>query len=134
MAVPRAWAYLPDMTRAAVALAGMRADLPAFSDVPFAGLTFSMDEVKTRLEAILGRELKVGRFPWGAMRLAAPFWELARELGEMRYLYDLPHALDPAPMARLLPDFRVTDLDRVLREHVARLVDQGSASVTQTGA
>ncbi len=133
MGVRRAWAYLPDMTRAAVALAEMREDLPAFSDVPFAGLTFSMEEVKTRLEAIMGQPLKVSRFPWWAMRLAAPFWELARELMEMRYLYDLPHALDPAPMARLLPGFRMTDLDAVLREHVARLVPQGNEMLTQTG-
>ena len=133
MEVRRAWAYLPDMTRAAVALAGMRAELPAFSDIPFAGFTLSMADVKTWLEAIMGQELKLSRFPWWAMRLAAPFWELARELQEMRYLYELPHALDPAPLARLLPEFRLTGLDTMLREHVERLVPQGSEIVTQTG-
>ena len=67
------------------------------------------------------------------MRLASPFWELAHELVEMRYLYDLPHALDPTPLAKLLPAFRLTDLDTVLREHVDRLAPQGSAILTQTG-
>ena len=45
--VTRAWAYLPDMTRAAVALADKRADLPAFTDMPFPGFTLTMGGLKT---------------------------------------------------------------------------------------
>ena len=86
---------------------------------------------------MLGHPLKVRRFPWWAMTLAAPCWELARELREMRYLYDLPRSLDPAPMAALLPEFLMTPLDTVLREQVERLVpkgaSQGNEMVTQTG-
>ena len=133
MDVTRAWAYLPDMARAAVALAEKRADLPAFTDLPFADITMTMAQMKSRLEAMLGHDLKVRRFPWWAMTLASPFWELARELREMRYLYDLPHTLEPAPMAALLPDFRLTSLDTILGEHAQRLVPQGIAMVTQTG-
>ena len=137
MDVTRAWAYLPDMTRAAVALAEKRESLPAFTDMPFAGFTLTMGGLKAKLEALLDQPLKVRRFPWWAMTLAAPFWELARELREMRYLYDLPHELDPAPLAALLPDFRMTSLDTVLREHIERLiphgVTQGTSMVTQTG-
>jgi hypothetical protein len=48
------------------------------------------------------------------MQLAAPFWEMARELLEMRYLYNLPHRLDPAPMARVLPDFKPLNLAEVM--------------------
>jgi nucleoside-diphosphate-sugar epimerase len=132
--VTRAWAYLPDMTRAAVALADKRADLPAFTDMPFAGFTLTWGQMKAGVAAILERDLKVTQFPWWAMTLAAPVWELARELREMRYLYNLPHRLDPAPMQTLLPGFRTTSLDSVLREHVTRLVPQGRAMVTQTGA
>ena len=36
---PHAWAYLPDLARAAVALAETSADLPAYSDIPFPGYT-----------------------------------------------------------------------------------------------
>lgn len=119
--VRRAYAYLPDMARAAVALAETRATLPAFADVPFAGFTLSMEEVAGRLEALTGRPMRVGRFMWWFMRLAGPFWELARELNEMRYLFDTSHSLDPAPLARLLPDFRQTPLDEVLRQEIAVL-------------
>ncbi len=66
----------------------------------------------------MGQDLRIGQFPWWGLRLAAPFWELGRELMEMRYLYTTPHSLDPAPMARLLPDFRGVDFDTMLRAHL----------------
>ncbi|MBI1169785.1 epimerase [bacterium] len=132
--VPRAYAYLPDMARAAVALAEKRADLPAFTDMPFAGYTLSMEDLKARLERLMGQRLKFTAFAWWQMTLAAPFWELARELREMRYLYDLPHALDPAPLAAVLPEFRPTPLDTVLAAHVSRLVPaQGSVRLAEAG-
>lgn len=120
-ATRRAYAYLPDMARAAVALAEARAGLPAFADVPFAGLTLSMEEVAQGLARRMGRPMRTTAFPWWAMRLAAPFWELARELSEMRYLFQTDHALDPGPMARLLPDFRLTPLEEILRQEIEAL-------------
>lgn len=113
----RAHAWLPDMARAAVALAE-RPDLPAFADIPFAGHSVSLNQIAEALQRMTGRDYRMGQFPWWAMRLAAPFWELARELGEMRYLYNLDHALDPAPLSALLPDFRLTPLDDMLTAHL----------------
>ena len=48
------------------------------------------------------------------MRLAAPVWEMARELLEMRYLHNLPHSLDPAPLAAILPDFKPLGFEQVM--------------------
>jgi nucleoside-diphosphate-sugar epimerase len=112
--VPRAYAHVPDMARAAVALAERRAELPRFADIPYAGLTFSMADLKAEIEAQTGRSLRYTRLPWGMMRLLSPFWELAREMREMRYLYDLPHRLDPAPLAALLPGHRDAGLAAVV--------------------
>ncbi len=120
-AVPRAYAYLPDMARAAVNLAAIRAKLPQYSDVPFAGHTFSMDNLRDELQRQTGRSYAYTSFPWWFMRVAAPFWELARELIEMRYLMNTPHRLDPAPMAALLPDFKQTAFADVVAAHVAAL-------------
>ena len=115
---PRAYAYLPDMARAAVALANIRADLPAFADVPFAGLTLSMADLAAEITAQTGKPLRINRFNWWQIQLLAPFWELARELLEMRYLFDLPHSLAPETLARLLPDFKTTPLRQVVAEHL----------------
>jgi nucleoside-diphosphate-sugar epimerase len=109
-----AWAYLPDMARAAVALAEMRPMLAPFEDVPFPGLAFSTRDVAAKVAARTGRPVRIARVPWWLMALASPVWELARELAEMRYLYDHPHWLDGTKFARLLPGFAMTPLDAVL--------------------
>lgn len=109
-----AWAFLPDMARAAVALAEARNNLAAYEDVPFPGLTFSTRALARAVTGITGRPMRIRRFPWWMLRAAAPVWELARELTEMRYLYDLPHRLDGAKFDRLLPGFAMTPLEGVL--------------------
>lgn len=119
--VQRAYAWLPDMARAAVALAERAEALPAYADIPFAGHTLSMNQIAERLSVLGGRRMQIGQFPWWALRLAAPFWELGRELLEMRYLYRTNHHLDPAPMAAILPDFRGVTLDEMLAAHMPRL-------------
>ncbi|HQU69250.1 MAG TPA: epimerase [Albidovulum sp.] len=112
----RAYAWLPDMARVAVALAE-HSDLPAFADVPFPGQANSLSQIAGTLERMTGQSYQVKKFPWWALKLASPFWELARELSEMRYLHDLDHRLDPSPLAGLLPDFRPTTLEQMLTAH-----------------
>jgi nucleoside-diphosphate-sugar epimerase len=112
-AVRRAHAFLPDMARAGVAL--LDGPLEAFVDMPFAGHCFSITDLAEAIGRITGRVPKVVPFAWWQMRLVAPFWELARELGEMRYLFDLPHALDDGPLRAALPGFRGTGFDEVVR-------------------
>jgi nucleoside-diphosphate-sugar epimerase len=110
----RAYAYLPDLARTAAGLAGRRAELPAFADIPFAGHAFSVDTLKAEAERQLGRPLALTQFPWWMMRILAPVWELARELTEMRYLYATPHSLSPRALERLLPGFAVTPFAEVV--------------------
>jgi nucleoside-diphosphate-sugar epimerase len=123
-----AWAWLPDMARAAVALAERRAALPAYADIPFPGLALTGEALRAGLARAAGRDIRIARFPWWLLRLAAPFRPMWRELLEMRYLWDVPHRLDPASLDRLLPDVPWTPGEEVLR----RLVGQGSATSTQT--
>ncbi|MGJ8622329.1 MAG: hypothetical protein ACSHW1_06085, partial [Yoonia sp.] len=46
--------------------------------------------------------------------MLAPFWELAREMNEMRYLWNTSHQLSGEKFNRLLPDFVPTDMLRVM--------------------
>lgn len=118
--VDQAYCYLPDWAEAARQLADRRGSLARYEDIPFPGHTFTVTQLKSALEAELGRPLRIERFPWWAMALAAPFWELARELREIRYLWDLPHRLDGSKLDRLLPGFAHTDLRDVLRSALPR--------------
>lgn len=110
----QAYCYLPDWARAAVSLAEIRHELASFEDIPFPGHAFSAEELRSFLSAHLGRPIRAKSFPWLAIRLTAPFWELAREMLEMRYLWSTSHTLSGAKLARLLPGFRPTSLDEVL--------------------
>jgi nucleoside-diphosphate-sugar epimerase len=116
-----AYAYLPDMARAAVTLVERGNTLPAFADIPFAGHNFTINELAARVEQLTGRPMKVTHFPLWFFTLASPFWELARELREMLYLNRLSHEMDPAPLRRWLPDYQDTPLDVVILAHLQAL-------------
>jgi nucleoside-diphosphate-sugar epimerase len=98
---PHAWAYLPDLARAFVAVA--ERGLPAgCTHLPFAGHTLTGRELLAAIEAAApaaGLAVRAGGWkhrtlPWPLLRiggLVVPMW---RELAEMRYLWQRPHALD----------------------------------------
>ncbi|WP_342076560.1 NAD-dependent epimerase/dehydratase family protein [Yoonia sp. SS1-5] len=110
----QAYAYMPDWARAALMLAEKRAQLGQFEDVPFPGHSFTMTELHTRVQTHVTRRLRLSRFPWWLMTILSPFWELAREMREMRYLYTMPHRIGDAKFRRLLPDFTPTPMDEVM--------------------
>ena len=112
--IDHAWAYLPDLCRAAVQLAEMRDKLPVFADIPFPGFTASAAEVAAQLGAITGTEIRVKRMSWLPLQLARPFWRMGACLLEMRYLWNTPHRLDGTLFSKLLPEFRTTSLREAL--------------------
>lgn len=114
----RAYAYLPDLARATVGLLNQRATLPAFADVPFAGHVFSMNDLATLIARQIDKPVQIKPFAWWLFRVLGPFWELARELEEMRYLFDHSHSLASGPLAELLPDFKATPLDQIVADHL----------------
>lgn len=113
--VPHAWAWLPDAARAAVALAEARTRLAAFEDVPFEGYTLSGNELAAAIGRVLGRPVAVKPFRWGPIRALKPFMPALKGVFEMRYLWSLPHRLDGARLAELLPDFAPKSMDEALR-------------------
>ncbi|SEO21617.1 Nucleoside-diphosphate-sugar epimerase [Salinihabitans flavidus] len=112
--IPHAWAYLPDMARAAVMLAERRDTLNRYEEVGFPGYTLSGDEMAAALEQVTGRALRVKPLNWLPLRLAAPVWKMGRCLVEMRYLWNLPHRIGAVRFDALLPGFRHTPLDKAL--------------------
>lgn len=113
-----AYAYLPDMARAAMALVALGEALPAYADIPFAGHPFTISDLAARITRLSGRPMRIKRFPRWMLTLTSPVWGLARELREMLYLFDHPHQLDPGPLRRWLPDWQDTVLDEVIARHL----------------
>ena len=122
-----AWAYLPDLARAFVAVAAL-ADLAPFERFAFAGHSVSGTEFLAAVEraaATLGlapaRGWRRGGMPWPLIRaggLVVPLW---RELARMSYLWRVPHALDGTKLARRCPALTSTPLATALAESLAAL-------------
>jgi nucleoside-diphosphate-sugar epimerase len=108
--LPHAWAYLPDLARAFVHVAETT---PAqagggFECLHFAGHTVTGQDWLAALTDVAwdqgwlpaGGALRTGTLPWAMMRLVSPFSATLASLLEMRYLWEVPHALDGAALAR----------------------------------
>ena len=137
--VPHAWAYLPDLAQAFVAVAA-RPDLPAFTRLHFAGETLTGAQLLTAVErAAAGLGLapatgwRRGGLPWGLMRLGAPFVPMWRELLEMEYLWRVPHALDGTALQAASGPLQATPLDAALRATLQAL-GHGHAGAAPTSA
>lgn len=125
-----AWAFLPDLARAAVALAEIRENLPRFCDVPFDGFTLTGVQIAQTLSQVTGRTVSVQRMKWWPLHLVRPFWRMAPHLIEMRYLWHVPHQLDGGYMSELLGSFPKTNLEDALGSAIP---PQCAASSTKAG-
>ncbi|MDV4146164.1 NAD-dependent epimerase/dehydratase family protein [Shimia sp. FJ5] len=119
--IPHAWAYLPDLARAAVLLAE-KPDFPSGAEeVLFPGYQLSGEDIASNLEAITERPIRVHQMNWLPIQLAAPFWKMGKCLAEMRYLWNMPHQLDGSRFDTLLPDFKATPIQEALSRATAHL-------------
>lgn len=115
-----AWAYLPDLARAFVAVAGSDQRRP-FEAIHFPGHALTgaalLDAVEGALRS-LGRVpqggLRRAGMPWLAMRLGGLFLPLLREVVAMRYLWDVPHALAGSRLTELVGELRGTPVDEAM--------------------
>jgi nucleoside-diphosphate-sugar epimerase len=105
---PHAWAYLPDLARAFVRVAEAGGTPGTCDTLHFAGHTVTGADWLAELTEVAWERgwlpragaLQTGRLPWGLMRLASPLVPMAASLVAMRYLWEVPHALDGASLAR----------------------------------
>ncbi len=138
--VPHPWAYLPDLVQAMVALATQAAQgqLPeAFSRFHFEGHTLTGAECLAAVERAAtalhlrpqsnsqGSGFKHSGLPWGLIRAGGIVWPQWRELAEMAYLWDVPHALSGAALRECLAQHAValttTSVDIAFRDALIAL-------------
>lgn len=125
--VPHAWAFLPDLARATVALADQ--DRPeGLAEVLFPGHTMSLTDVRDHASAALGRELRLVPMAWWQIRLARPFWPMAAGLLEMRYLWSMPHRIDGTGFSSRVPGFVATPAAEAVAAAVASVARSAGKS------
>jgi nucleoside-diphosphate-sugar epimerase len=125
--VAHAWAYLPDLAQAFVAVAA-RDDLPGFGALHFAGHTLPGAQLLAAAEraaAALGRTpaagWRHGGMPWPLLRAGGLFVPMWRELAELAYLWRVPHALDGGALQACVGPLPATALDQALRRTLQEL-------------
>lgn len=106
--IPHAWAFLPDLARAGAEL--VTQDLPRQLEVLFPGYTLTGADLAAHLSEASGRPITATPMGWGAIRVGALFNPMLRGLLEMRYLWSMPHGIDPTALDTYLPHFAPTDI------------------------
>ncbi len=118
-----AWAWLPDLTAAAVQLAERRAGLPRFAEFGFEGYSLTGEELTDALQDALGGPMQVRQMNWLPLQLARPVWPMARSLLELRYLWDTPHQIDGTALRHAVPRLQRTPLAEALVQALGQEVD-----------
>ena len=128
-----AWAYLPDLAQAFVAVAERSLHGPlspaGHTRLQFAGHTLTGAELLDGLERAaraLGvpaatHGLRRSRMRWAPVHVAGLFVPMLRELARMSYLWHVPHALDGSALQRLVGQLPSTPVDAALREALVAL-------------
>ena len=126
-AVLHTWAYLPDLARAFVAAASAPQPAP-FERFMFAGHAVTGDAFLVALQQAAAdagivptRAWRRGGLPWGLIRALGPVVPLWRELARMRYLWQVPHALDGSRLAAAVGTLPATPLREALAASLREL-------------
>ncbi len=127
--VPSAWAYVPDLANAFVAVAQQRAVLPRFEVLHFAGHGLTGEDWLNTLSPLARKQhwgksasaLKLAQLPWSLIRMGAwlvPTWA---SLLALRYLWQTPHVLDNTKLVGLIGAEPHTRLDLAATEALREL-------------
>ena len=127
-----AWAYLPDLARTFVAVAGRASnECGRFERFHFAGHTLTGAELLAGIEraaaalgVVPGKPWSHGTLPWGVIRIGGLLMPMWRELAKMSYLWRVPHALDGSALERVIGPPPSTPVSDALR-HALRSLGHG---------
>lgn len=119
LAIPHAWAYLPDVAEIMVRLATNSEGLGDFEVFHMQGQTLTGEALVAALSEAAGRRVAAHRLPWIGVKAMAPFNETMREMLEMRYLWDRPVLLDNSKLVARLGEEPHTPIVTALKSALA---------------
>lgn len=125
--VPHAWAYLPDVAQAFLAVAAQNPK-EGFERLHFPGYTLTGKELLDAIEkAAQGLGIAPAQgfqrtgLPWGFIRIAGLILPQWREIAEMAYLWTVPHALDGKALQQKIGALPSTPCLDALRQSLLEL-------------
>jgi nucleoside-diphosphate-sugar epimerase len=122
-----AWAYLPDLAQAFVAVAA-RDPVRGVERLNFEGHTLTgrefmaaLEQEATALGLLPPAGFRLGGMPWGLIRAIGLVHPMMRELARMSYLWRVPHGLDGRALRRRAGALKSTPLGAALRQSLLDL-------------
>lgn len=91
--VMHAWAYLPDLARAMVQLAGRRAAFPPFAAFGFPGHAVTGHQLIAAIEGATKSKFNIRPMSWWMIKTFGQLLAIGRELAELEYLWRIPHSI-----------------------------------------
>ena len=137
LALPTAWAYLPDLANAFGRVANKALTTPErfapFEQFHFKGYSLTGADLAEQLADVAweqgwlqaGGELKIGSLPWPLLKAGGWLVPMWRELAEMHYLWRTPHALAGDKLAALIGPEPHTELSVALQQSLQELGKMG---------
>lgn len=119
--LPHAFAYLPDLAQAFVALADKRDSLGRFERFHFAGHTLTGEETLAAAEAATGRTLQRANVNWTLLKLVGLFMPVVREVTKMSYLWRTAHSLDGSHLEATVGPIATTPPAQALAQAIVDL-------------
>ena len=131
--VGHAFAYLPDLARAAALVLEREDELADFETFHFGGAWLRPLDLRDAVRVAADRpRLPSIPFPWAMVHAMAPFDETMREMLEMRYLWRRPIGLDNAKLVAFLGEEPRTSLEAAIRATLADAEDPDAQGCIRT--
>ena len=114
------WAYLPDLVATFVRLAAMRDKFGAFETFGFPGHAVTGHAFAAAITKALHRKFEVKPMSWWLIHALRPIVPMSRELSELAYLWQEPHAIAGDKLKSVIGEIPHTPFDvsvaRALRD------------------
>lgn len=118
------WAYLPDLSRAFVALAEQRASLAPFENFHFAGHFVSHGQIMAAIRYAAPKPLEPAPLPWWMLRAVGLVNPVMRDIYRMRYLWLNEMELVDKRLDALLGEGFVTPFEQAVAATVTELLGE----------
>jgi nucleoside-diphosphate-sugar epimerase len=110
MNVEHAWAYLPDFAATLVRLAEQRAKFGPCETFGFPGHAVTGEELIATVEAVTKAKFNLRPMSWWMIKTIGQLMAMGREIGELEYLWHVPHRISGDKLRAAIGDVPHTPL------------------------
>jgi nucleoside-diphosphate-sugar epimerase len=119
--IEHAWAYLPDYVDAWVELAERRDQFAAFESFGFPGHAVTGQELIATIESVTKAKFTLRPMSWWMIKTFGRFLSMGREIGELEYLWRVPHRVSGEKLKGAIGTVPQTPFPRAISQSLRAL-------------